>query len=105
MKKIVIVIFVVLSLVSCLNDKQNEIDFESIGTIIDYDKSMCACCGDGWIISIDGEEQYKTFDSLPAGSSIDLENASFPISVKLDWEEENNDCILNKIHINRIKKR
>jgi hypothetical protein len=57
-------------------------DYRSEGTILGYDARMCACCG-GWFIKID-TTTYE-FESLPAGSKIDLQNETFPFNVKLDW--------------------
>ena len=57
------------------------------------------CCG-GWIIEMDGSNYG--FDSLPSGCKIDLQTATFPIFVKLDWQRAMNICSNNRIVIQRI---
>lgn len=66
------------------------------GKIYGYDMTLCACCGDV-VIDIDNDEYDKNhfrFVSLPANSGIDLQTATYPISVKFKWHlDENHGCI------------
>ena len=82
--------------------KESSDNFESIGTITGQDMRMCPspCCS-GWFINI-GSLTYE-FDSLPAGSAINLEEATFPLVVKLDWQLSNTtECPNKRITIQRI---
>jgi len=47
------------------------------------------CCG-GWMIVMEGDDQFYNFGRLPASSKIDLENATFPLPVKVKWHREEN---------------
>lgn len=73
------------------NDDNSETQFESSATIAGLDMAQCACCG-GWIININGEDADKRFSELPQNSNIDLENATFPLSVQLNWSGSNEYC-------------
>jgi hypothetical protein len=61
--------------------------FQSKGVITGQDIRACAapCCG-GWYIVIDNKT-YE-FNTLPDGSGIDLNTATFPISIELDWKTD-----------------
>lgn len=65
--------------------------FESSGDILGFDMTMCACCG-GWIIRLDGDSTDYRFDTLPAGANIDLNTATFPLPVNLNWSSNSNYC-------------
>ena len=80
-KLIIVVFFILIGFMSC--QKPTTSDFQSTGIITGVDLKMCACCG-GYYIQIDNVT-YE-FDTLPAGSNIDLQNATYPIPVKLDWQ-------------------
>jgi hypothetical protein len=63
---------------------------------------MTACGGAYWIV-IDTVNARTTFNSLPAGSGIDLTKAIFPMNVKLNWHyQEPNTCAV--IIIDAIEK-
>ena len=79
--KLLLGVFLIIGLVVC--QKPTTSDFQSTGIITGVDLKMCACCG-GYYIQIDNVT-YE-FDTLPAGSNIDLQNATYPIPVKLDWQ-------------------
>ena len=82
--------------------KENNNGFQSNVIITGPDIRMCACCG-GWYIQIDSLT-YE-FDSMPRNSNIDLQQDSFPIAVKLDWQLSNQiACPDKRIIIKRIKK-
>ena len=92
--------FLMISLFGC--EKPNTSDFQSTGIITGVDYKMCACCG-GWYIQIDNVT-YE-FETLPAGSAFDLQNVTFPIMVKLDWQLSTKPaCPDKKIDILRIVK-
>ncbi len=72
----------------------------STAMITGPDVRMCACCG-GWFILISGIS-YE-FDTLPAGSSLDLQQAKFPLTVEIDWQlSDLTGCPNNKILLQRI---
>jgi hypothetical protein len=98
--KLLLVVFLIIGLVGC--KKPTTSDYQSTGVITGVDMKMCACCG-GWYIQIDNTT-YE-FETLPAGSNIDLLNATFPIKVKLDWQSSPKPaCPNNKIDILKIVK-
>ena len=76
---------------SCKNDDSQEDLFESTATILGFDMTLCGCCG-GWIIDINGEEAGQRFSDLPQNSTIDLQNATFPLTVQLNWSDSNEYC-------------
>ena len=73
--------------------------YESTATIIGPDLGMCVCCG-GWKIIIDNIVYpanvllpfVHQFKFLPANSNINLETATFPLNVKINWSIDNNTC-------------
>jgi hypothetical protein len=88
-----------LVIASC---SMGEDEFRSNGTITGYDTRECVCCG-GYFIDID-KATYRFFD-LPRNSNIDLDSATFPIYVKLDWAIDPNACLGDEIIVSRIEKR
>ena len=74
-------------LVSCNQDDLATPEFESTGEIIGPDVRLCICCG-GWFIRLDGQEELYNFRELPENSDINLDGASFPIKVNLNWSED-----------------
>ena len=87
----------VIMLVCC---KADGIKYQSEGVILGPDMRMCACCG-GWLITIDAIT-YR-FDSLPAKASIDLQKATFPMKVLLNWSLSNKSaCSEKPIEIQEI---
>jgi hypothetical protein len=69
------------------------------------DKAQCACCGN-WIIEIEGEQNQYQFIELPDNSTIDLNKAVFPLSVRLNWTESTSGCkfaIISEIKVNLLK--
>jgi hypothetical protein len=98
--KLLLVVFLIIGLVGC--KKPTTSDYQSTGIITGVDARMCACCG-GYYIQIDNVT-YE-FDTLPAGSNIDLQNATYPIAVKLDWQLSTKPaCPNTKIDILKIVK-
>lgn len=66
------------------SETKNAAEFESEAVITGEDFALCPCCG-GWFITIAGQPTTYRFDQLPTNSTIDLNTATFPISVKLNW--------------------
>jgi len=101
MKKIITaaLLILVLSVVSCSLGGD---DSMSNGTITGYDLRECACCG-GFFIEIENTT-YRFFD-VPANSELNLENPTFPIYVKLDWNPDPDACLGDEIIVLRIEKR
>jgi hypothetical protein len=60
------------------------------GQIIGPDLTLCACCG-GYMLQT-ADSTYR-FDNLPTGSDIDLQNATFPLSVRFEFEQDLTRCI------------
>ncbi len=86
-----------LTLTGC----RKEIEYQSSGIITGPDYRMCPCCG-GWFIEI-GENTYR-FDRLPENSDIDLQNETYPISVKLNYAVEGCGCLGDEVVIGNIMK-
>lgn len=84
---------------SCSMDED---EFRSNGTITGYDTRKCPCCG-GYFIDID-KVTYPFFN-LPNNSTLNLDNPTFPIYVKLDWTKDANACLGDEIIVTRIEKR
>ena len=59
------------------------------GKITGQDYRKCVCCG-GWFLQT-ADTTYM-FVSLPEGSDIDLQNATFPIPVKFDFTPDSSIC-------------
>jgi hypothetical protein len=98
--KVIRALIFVLILFACTRED----DYMSEGTITGVDYTMCACCG-GWFITIDSL-QYRIV-SIPETSGLDLNNATFPLAVYLDWKPEASGCgeVFKRITVSRIKKR
>ena len=95
--KVLLSVFLVITLLCC---KTDDIKYQSEGLILGPDLRMCACCG-GWLITI--ETITYRFDSLPRKSNIDLQKATFPMKVLLNWSFSNNSaCSENPIEIQEI---
>ncbi len=101
---------VLLSLFSFSNCSKNEeiiiekpqekvIVYESTAKIVGRDMKLCGCCGD-WKIIIDNMVYpaniplpfIHQFEYLPTNSNINLETATFPLNVKINWSVDNNTC-------------
>lgn len=91
-KKLSLLIVLCLAFfMKCNNNDDPQTQFESTATISGLDMTLCACCG-GWIININGEESDRRFSELPQNSNIDLQNSTFPLSVRLNWTESDEYC-------------
>ena len=100
--KIIIIFSVLLITLSIASCSSEEDEFRSNGTITGYDVRECSCCG-GFYIEIDNTT-YRFYD-LPKNSRLNLDNPTFPIYVKLDWNKDANACLGDEIIVSRIEKR
>jgi Zn-finger nucleic acid-binding protein len=66
------------------------------GVLTGFDLAMCPCCG-GVFIDI-GDTTYR-INSIPASSSIDLQNDSFPINVELTYTMDTAAAACMGMHI------
>jgi|WetSurMetagenome_2_1015567.scaffolds.fasta_scaffold1413619_1 hypothetical protein len=100
MKVIRALIFVFILFACTKNDGA----YMSVGTITGSDPTMCACCG-GWFIDIDSVS-YRIV-SIPDEFVMQMNTATFPMEVFLDWKRETSGCpqTFNRITVSRIKKR
>jgi len=74
----------------------------STALVTGADIRMCACCG-GWFVTIDGI--IYQFDTLPDGSTVDLQKETFPVTVKMDWQiSDQAACPNKKIIVQRLVK-
>jgi hypothetical protein len=96
--KIIAVLLLSLILFDC-SKKEVAKRYKSEGKITGADLALCPCCG-GWYILV-GEDTYR-FDDVPANSGIDLTKETFPLKVKLDWEQVESNC--QRITISSIVK-
>lgn len=93
-------VFLVFIMIACSKEDNS---YDSVGTITGIDARLCMCCG-GWIINID--DVVYLIDSMPKDSDIDINNATFPITVELDWKLIDGACSsFNRISVQRIKKK
>jgi len=99
LKKICIVVFLLFVALSC---SLEEDEFRSNGVITGYDTRECVCCG-GYFIEI-ANSAYRFYD-IPNGSRLNLDNPTFPIYVKLDWQKDPNACLGDEIIVPRIEER
>ncbi|MDO5988041.1 hypothetical protein Q4Q39_11560 [Flavivirga amylovorans] len=102
MRKIFLIITLCSLFLSCKNDDDStKIQYESTAIIKGQDLTLCACCG-GWVIEIDDITPDYRFEMLPENSNIDLQKATFPINVKLNWEVDNTCGGITRIIIEDI---
>ncbi|NOZ08986.1 MAG: hypothetical protein GXO91_08975 [FCB group bacterium] len=85
MKLITAITALLLMGVACQHNPGSDQDAMSEGSILGADLGMCITCG-GWLIEID--DQIYHFGSVPLESGIDLENETFPLTVRLTWRED-----------------
>lgn len=100
MKRILLLIVAL----SCMFGNCTTADTLPQGKILGIDRTACPCCG-GYLIVI-GQLTYRFFESdLPTGSTV-LQNASFPIDVELEYEDQSDLCNgLNRIVIKSIARK
>lgn len=92
-------VFALLTFAGCDQTEDDRRD----GTILGVDNALCACCG-GYLIVIDGFT-YRAFESDFPSTEI-LDNAAFPIEVRVAFEVEGTPCNnINQIRISTIERR
>lgn len=85
-----IFLFVLVSaMVGCDKPSGGDDAITSTGLITGMDQRKCQCCW-GWIVQI-GNDTYK-FDKIPSGSTIDLNNLAYPVTVNLTWRSSQQAC-------------
>ena len=72
---------------SAVNTSDNS-SAKATGTITGMNLDKCACCW-GWLVNIGGKE-YK-FDKIPEGSSLNVNNITYPLNVKIEWKDAGGD--------------
>ncbi len=71
------------------------------GEILGGDDRYCICCG-GYFIDINGET--FRFYEFPEGSDFEIApDATFPISVNINWHATENPCLGDEIIIDEIE--
>lgn len=81
----------------------NEDDSMDSGVITGIDVRECSCCG-GFFIDI--KDSTYRFQTLPAGSNIDLiNNPNFPINVELNWKMKDTLCLGDEIIVLKISRK
>jgi hypothetical protein len=89
MKKILFTAITITILFSACQKNHSANEKSSNGIITGMDPRKCACCW-GWIIEIDNTV-YK-FEKIPARSTIDLNNLSYPANVIITWRDSQGSC-------------
>ena len=100
MKSVILLfIFAGFGFIACHSDTSSNL---SEGQIIGQDARKCACCG-GWFLQT--ADTTFLFVTLPEGSGIDLENATFPLPVTFDYVPDTSFCngLLNRITLTHIE--
>lgn len=85
-----LIIFTIIGFITSCEDNATleEVEYESTGTIMGYDLTLCACCG-GWILMIDNDPNTYRFEELPEDSGLELDRN--PLSVQFNWSI-NREC-------------
>jgi hypothetical protein len=78
MKQFILFFAIILIAASCKKDKSDMNEAAIIGA----DMTMCACCG-GYFIDINNTRYRFNPDSVT--SSLNLNTATFPLDVDLEW--------------------
>ncbi len=94
-----------IMLTSCIiDDYSNDPGhkYQSEGLITGQDFRKCMCCS-GWFITIDNS--HYRFLTIPEGSSLNLDNAKFPVKVLLDWKKVEDPCMGDEIIVTRIQRK
>ncbi len=98
-----LLLFAGITLFACQDDTASGTSCNlNEGQIIGQDFRKCSCCG-GWFLQT--ADTTFMFISLPEGSDIDLQNATFPIPVKFDYIPDSSICngFLNRIILTHIE--
>lgn len=99
MKRLSTLLLILMALLSACEKEFSK----DTGIVTSLDTRRCGCCG-GWFVEIEGETHR--FMELPENSSLDLENETLPIQVKLRWKKEEGACSMNgeRILVSKIEK-
>ncbi len=87
MKYSLLLVLVWFSLYSCQRvDDDDAGDFDSIGEIIGFDTTECACCG-GYQIKFKERSEVFLFAELPSNATFTLNpnTQNFPLEVRANW--------------------
>ncbi len=98
MKMIILVCSILFAFALCCSDADDNTNI-SEATITGVDSRECSCCG-GYFIDISGST-YR-FYTAPAGSNVDLENATFPLNVIVTWKTSSNRCLGDEIDLLKL---
>jgi len=96
MKKLIYLALFVVFMTGCRKDH----GYQDSGNIIGADYRKCMCCG-GWFIEID--KDTLRFQQLPEGSTINLNDATYPVEVYLDWHYPDPQCMKDQIIVTRME--
>jgi len=86
--KNLLVLLIAIALVSPACKKSSSATYMNTATIKGPNYTMPACGAAYWITVHGVTDSNAQFNTLPAGSGIDLTTATFPINVKLNWHKE-----------------
>lgn len=96
MKHLLYLLLLAALLTGCRKDH----GYQNSGTIIGADYRKCMCCG-GWFIEI--KKDTLRFQTLPEGSTINLNDAKYPVEVYLDWHYPDPQCMKDQIIVTRME--
>lgn len=101
MKMIIIVCSMLFTFALCCTDADDNTNTND-ATITGIDSRECSCCG-GYFIEI-SSSTYR-FYTVPAGSNVDIENATFPLNVRVTWKTAANRCLGDEIEVLKLELR
>jgi hypothetical protein len=84
---------------SCTKAGNNMEDNSFVPVSINYDRSMCPCCGWGYFVYRQDSSILYKCDSIPANSGI----MSLPVNVKIKFHIIGTTCQGPKILIDEVK--
>lgn len=99
MKKLLLSV-TLICLMACKKENAATNGSLTSAVITGQDFRKCWCCG-GWFIEI-GSDTFR-FKELPAGAKIDLDDAAFPLPVKVKWKLQTDPCMSDLIDIQEIE--
>jgi hypothetical protein len=103
MRKILYLFVLAVGMAACQDSSS---DYDS-GVIVNYDMTLCACCG-GYFIEINGHTYRFDSADIPAGHSDINFNASdldIPIKVLVKWKPKENRCMDDQITVSDLRRR
>lgn len=101
MSKLILPLAALTFWITSCNKKGN---FREDAQIVGYDATKCACCG-GFMIRLqsDNAAGFYLSRTLPADAGINP-MSTFPVSVELDYEKNDEDCD-KVITVTRVRKK